>query len=111
VTGTFSEANALAVLLTTEGLLFAAFSFAITLARATDRVRTYPRLGFVVAGAAVGLLSLVALGVIFAWWRIFVFDGWQTGLAVQVIALIVLVAAVAQPALAIGLAIALRTDE
>jgi hypothetical protein len=111
LTETFSEANALAVLLTTEGLLFAAFSFAITLARATDRVRTYPRLGFVVAGAAVGLLSLVAVGVILAWWRIFVFDGWQTGLAMQMVALIILGAAIAQPVLAVGLSVALRADE
>ena len=70
--GQFTVANALSILLTTEGLLFAALSLAASLSAPDSRrgSRLKPTTAARLGKAAVALLSLVAFGAFVAWFEI-----------------------------------------
>ena len=107
----FTEVNALATLLTTEGLLFAALGLAANLSSVGDRrLRRLPVPGKVLGGAAIVVLAVVALGAVVAWGRIFLcdFPGSVDG---AIIAAALLIAIVAQPVLATLLGLGLRTHK
>jgi hypothetical protein len=104
---TFSDA--LAYLLTTETLLFAALGLAANLsAPGGRRVRRLPVRGELLGGAAVGALVVVALGAGAAWSEIFLCD-FPSDLSRILIAVALIVAIVVQPVLATLLGRGLRT--
>jgi hypothetical protein len=107
----FTLANALATLLTTESLLFAALALAANLSTPGGRsIRNLPVPGEALGAAAVAVLVLVAVGAVTAWGKIFLSD--LPGSADEiVICVALLVAIVAQPVLAILLALGLRTHD
>jgi hypothetical protein len=107
----FTSANALSTLLTTESLLFAAFSLAVSLSGPTNRVRAWLVPGSVLAGAAVAALAGVGAGGIIAWHDLFVEGGFSRDATERVIAIAILGAIVIQPLLALLLALGLRTRE
>ena len=71
--GDVALANALATLLTTESLLFAAFTLAVNLSAPSQRVRRWLIPGPVLVGVAIGALLFVAIGAGTAWFEIFGF--------------------------------------
>lgn len=105
----FTATNALTTLLTTESLLFAALGLAANLSSVGGpRIRKLPVSGEVLGGAAVLVLSLVAVGAVTAWSKIFLREftnEWDD----IVIAAALLLAIVAQPLLAVLLGLGLRT--
>ncbi len=106
---TFS--GALTALLTTESLLFAALNLAASLSTPGGRrIRRLPLPGRVIGGGAVGALILVAVGALAAWAELFLCD-FPTALSGILIAVALLVAIVAQPVLAVLLALGLRTAQ
>jgi hypothetical protein len=108
--GGFTVANALATLLTTESLLFAAFGVAANFATVGGRrVRRMPVSGEVLGGAAVLVLAVVAFGAGTAWVKIF--SPFPTAFYGVVIAIALLLAIVAQPVIAALLALGLRTQQ
>lgn len=105
----FTYTSALASLLTTEGLLFAALALAVNLSvPGGRRVRRLPVPGPVLGGVAVAVLGVVALGAAAAWGRIFLCD-FPSDPSGILIAVALIVAIVAQPVLAIVLGLGLRT--
>jgi hypothetical protein len=108
----FTNANALATLLTTEGLLFAALGLAANLSEAGKRrLPKLPVPGAILGGAAVAVLAVVALGAVAAWTRIFVCEGFPGSFTGAVIAGTLLLAIVAQPVLATLLGLGLRKQK
>ena len=109
--GGYTFVTALTNLLTVEGLLFASFSLAVSLSGPT---RWGIRRWFLgvegkhIAGTAVSVLALVAVGAGCAWWRIFVSAGFPTSVDGATIAIAIAVAIIAQPVLALFLAMGLR---
>src|ERR1700730_10650622 len=67
--------TALGTLLTTESLLFAAFSVALSLTDYSNRPRDWLIPGRTLVAIAVGLLFFVAVGSGTAWWQIFIDRG------------------------------------
>jgi sterol desaturase/sphingolipid hydroxylase (fatty acid hydroxylase superfamily) len=106
----FTDANALATLLTVEGLLFAAVSVALSLSNPGSRVRDTPIAPKTLGYLAATFLSLVAFGALMAWWTIFAVD-WPCGFRNSVIALTIGIAIVGQPAFAWAIALGLRTKK
>lgn len=107
-TSDLGPVDALSTLLTTESLLLAVVGVAVTLAT-PGQVRN-PRLPVrpgVLAGIAVGVLSLVGVGAVFAWGQIYL-GGALRPLPDLVIAVALLVAIVAEPVLAVLLALGIR---
>jgi hypothetical protein len=104
----FTLGNALAVLLTTESLLFAAFALAVNLSAPTGRVRGWAVPGPFLAGAAVVALAIVAAGAATAWHDIFLAEGLGDDMSRVVIAISVVTAIIVQPILALLLAMGLR---
>ena len=105
--GEFTATNGLALLLSTESLMFAAFALAANFA-APDarRVRNMPIPGWMIAVLAVSLLWVIAAGAVVAWCRLFVGVGlvgtdWLVALAI-------LAPIVGEPILASFLALGLR---
>jgi uncharacterized membrane protein len=109
--GEFTWADALASLLTTESLLFAAFTLAVNLSAPTPRVRRWLVPGRVLVAIAVVALTCVAFGAATAWFEIFVVGGFPRRFAERVIAGAVIAAIVIQPALAALLALGLRRPQ
>lgn len=107
----FTYTNALAALLTTEGLLFAALGLAANVSiPGGRRIRRLPVRGQILGGIAVGALVIVAIGAAAAWLKLFVCD-FPTELPGILIALALIVAIVVQPVLAILFGLGLRTAE
>jgi hypothetical protein len=104
----FTNANALATLLTTEGLLFAALGLAANFAEPGRRLRKLVVSGERLGAAAVITLTGVAVGAISAWIRIFISDGFPKSLTGALIAIAIALAIVAQPILATLLGLGLR---
>jgi len=105
----FTFANALATLLTTESLLFAALALAANLSTPGGRrIRDLPVSGEALGAASVAVLALVAVGAVTAWGNIFL-SPFPGRLDEIVICVSLLVAIVAQPVLATLLALGLRT--
>lgn len=109
--GEFTLANALATLLTTESLLFAAFALAVNLTAPSKRVRAWVVPPAWLAAFAVLGLSFVATGAGVAWHGIFVVGGWPSAFPEQVIAASIAAAIAVQPCLALGLVLGLRTED
>lgn len=106
----FTVANALATLLTTESLLFAAFGVAANFSTVGGRrLRKLLVPGEVLGGAAVLVLALVALGAVTAWSKVFLPE-FPNAFDDIVIAVALLLAIIAQPVLALLLALGLRTQ-
>jgi len=103
--GEFTDANALASLLTVESLLFAALSLAASLSVPGKRVPAVsPQvLGFLAAG----FLSIVAFGAAMAWWSIFAAD-WPNSFRSSAVAITLAIAILGQPVFAWGVAFGLR---
>jgi uncharacterized integral membrane protein len=99
---TYGAKDALTLLLTVEGLLFAALSIGVATARRElGQVRS--RVPFVISLTAVGVITLVAVGACSAWSHIYETHpgaAEATNLEVEGIALIA--AIVAQPVLALA---------
>jgi hypothetical protein len=106
----FTAANALATLLTTESLLFAALGLAATFSAVGGRrLRKLPVSGGALGGSAVLVLAIVAVGAVAAWSKIFLCP-FPRAMGDIVIAVALLLAIVAQPAIAVLLALGLRTQ-
>jgi hypothetical protein len=105
---TFTYANALATLLTTESLLFAAFTLAVNLSAPTQRARRWLVPAPVLVGIAVLALIVVAFGGATAWFEMFVVGGFTRIFAERVIAAAIVGAILVQPVLALLLALGLR---
>jgi hypothetical protein len=107
--GGFTVANALAALLTTESLLFAAFGIAVNFSTVGQRrIRKLPVSAQTLGAGCVIVLAGVAFGASVAWGKIFLspFPSAFYGVA---IAIALLLAIVAQPIIAALLALGLRT--
>lgn len=111
VGGEFTLANALGTLLTTESLLFAAFTLAVNLSAPTNRVRRWLIPGPLLVAVAIVALGAVAVGAATAWFEIFVVGGFPKQGAERIIAGAVVGAIVIQPLLAFLLAMGLRTPK
>jgi hypothetical protein len=102
---TFTKGNMLSALLTTEGLLFAALSISVSLSGSSTfgpkTIIPPTALAFVAAG----ILSVVAIAAGFAWVDLFAGDKWPAGSDARVEALALLFAIVAQPVIALVIAL------
>jgi hypothetical protein len=105
--GDFTDANALASLLTVESLLFAALSVAVTLSNPGSRPRDLRVQPVTLGYLAVGFLGLVAFGAFMAWWSIFATD-WPCSFRGSVIAGTLALAILGQPLFAWLIASGLR---
>jgi hypothetical protein len=105
--GQFTNANALASLLTVESLLFAALSLATSLSTPGTRVRDLPLPAPVLGLLAASFLTIVAFGAAMAWWSIFVVD-WPRDFRGNAVAIALATAIVGQPAFAWAAARGLR---
>jgi len=105
--GEFTDANALASLLTVESLLFAALSIAASLSVPASRVRALPLPAQVLGLLAAGFLSIVAFGAAMAWWSIFAVD-WPNSFRESTVAITLAIAILGQPVFAWGVACGLR---
>jgi hypothetical protein len=106
--GDFTVANALAILLTTESLLFSALALAYNVTAGGGRgVRNLPISAAKLGGVSVGVLMFVAAGAGAAWWEIFAcnFPSHVSGI---LIAIGIAVAIVAEPVLAVLFGLGLR---
>lgn len=103
-----TPAVALAVLLSTESLLFAAFQFAVNLSDGGPRVRNWVISGPWLATIAVVALAVVAVGAGAAWFDLFLDAGFPTRIADQLVAGALATAIAIQPLLALFLALGLR---
>jgi hypothetical protein len=105
--GGFKMSDALLSLLTVETLLFAALGIAASFAAGEgSRVRNMPVSGEVLGGAAVFVLALVALGAVMAWGNVFL--PFPHPADRIIIAGSLLLAIIAQPVIAVLLAVGLR---
>ena len=104
-----SNGDLLTLLLSVEGFMFAAITLAVTLnAPDPKRQRKYPKLKVeALLLGAVGTLSFVGVGALSAWSLIFT-GGAYRGHAEAVGALALLLGVVAQPVIALLLALAAR---
>lgn len=105
----FPTTTALTTLLTMEGLLFAALGLAATFSSVGGRrLRKLPVSVEVLGAAAISVLTMVAIGALTAWSKIFLRTfpyEWHD----IVIAFTLLVAILAQPLIAVLLGLGLRT--
>lgn len=100
--------NALAILLTTESLLFAALALAYNVTAGGGRgIRNLPISAAKLGGLSVGVLVFVAAGAGAAWWEIFACD-FPSRLSGIMIAIGIAVAIVAEPVLAVLFGLGLR---
>lgn len=106
----FTDANALAVLLTAEGLLFAALSVSVSLSNVGNRPRKMDMSPYAMGIVAATVIAVIAFGAFAAWWEIFVPD-WPSGRGRSVFAVAILVAIVAQPAMTVLIARSLRVKK
>src|SRR3954454_17299579 len=105
----FTLTNALASLLTTESLLFAALGLAANLSTPGGRrIRRLPVSAHLLGRGAVGAFIVIAAGAAAAWLQIFLSD-FPSRPADVVIAVSLIVAIVIQPVLAVVLGLGLRT--
>jgi hypothetical protein len=106
----FTHANALAVLLTTEALVFTAISVSLTFSNVSHHVPNLPlkphQLGYVAAVLIGGL----AVGALTAWWSVFA-SPWSCHFTKVVEGLAILLGIVAQPLMAWALARGLRARQ
>ncbi len=105
--GDFTDANALASLLTVEGLLFAALSLAASLSTPGSRVRSLPVKAHHLGYIAAGFLTVVAVGAGAAWWTLFALD-WPGTFRGDAVAIALAAAIIGQPALSWAAALGLR---
>lgn len=111
IPGEFTPATALAILLTTESLLFAAFTLAVNLSAPTQRVRRWLIPGRALVGLAIAALAGVAVGSGTAWFEIFVVGGFPGDTSARIIAVALIGAIGVQPLLAFLLAMGLRSPK
>lgn len=106
--GGFSAAESLTTLLTTESLLFAAFSAGVVLTAPTTRPkRITPKNANLLAFGCVGVLAAVAVAAALAWWQVFG-DNW-TGASMRTLeALGIAIGIAAQPIVALIVALGSR---
>lgn len=97
--GGLSPSDALATLLTVEGLLFAAFSVSISLADPAPRARAH-NWGRPIAWWTVAAISAVAVGGAFAWRDLYIEPGFPHAFSSVVIALVIAIAIPAQAVIA-----------
>ena len=103
--------DSLMTLLTVESLLLAVVSMAITMAApGGPRVANFPIPAPVLAGSSVAVLALVATGSTAAWAQLYVGGSWRPFPDI-VIAATLLVAILAEPLLALALALGMRTED
>lgn len=96
----FTPEEALGTLLTAEGLLLAALSIVLALAAPSGRrVLDLPVRATTVASLAVGLLVVMAFGATLAWGKIY-WSSFPADFPGRIIAIVILVAVLAQPVLA-----------
>jgi hypothetical protein len=102
--------DALTILLTAESLLLAALGLAIV--AAVPNGRRIPRLPlppFAIGLIAVGAILVTAIGSGAAWWQLFITQGTR-GVAQVLIAGSILVTIIAEPVIALLLAMGMRKD-
>jgi hypothetical protein len=95
----------LSILLTTESLLFAGLTVAITLAGATPFGRQIAVLPVALACAATLILGVVAAAAVLSWTDLFAGSNWPKGHSRRVEAIALLSAIVTQPAIALSIAV------
>lgn len=101
----FTKAGLLSALLTTEGLLFAALSISVSLSgSSTFGPKTIVR-PVTLAFMAAGVLAVVATAAALTWTDLFVGDRWPGGWNSRLEALALIFAIVAQPLIALVLAV------
>jgi hypothetical protein len=104
----FTAAQSLTLLLTTESLLFAALSISVTLSSPTLGGRGITRRDvFRLAAAVVTVLGFIAIAAGFAWWQIFG-DNWPTGWLSRIEGIGIAVGIVAELGIAIVITKAVR---
>lgn len=111
MTSGLTSTSALSMMLTTESLLFAAFSVASGLAdRSGRRVRRFAVRPEILGAGAVVMLVIVAAGAAAAWTDVFLSD-FPSDPSQVVVAVALAVAILAQPLLAVLLGLSLRTRQ
>jgi protein-S-isoprenylcysteine O-methyltransferase Ste14 len=104
-------AQALPLLLTTEGFLLAVISLATALgAPGRRRVARTPMSPAAIAGLAAGLAVVVSVGALTIWIAMFTGDDWMPFPSI-VMAGAILAAIVAQPVIAVMMAMGLRSGD
>jgi hypothetical protein len=101
----FTRESLMTALLTAEGLIFAAMSFSVGLT-ATDAFGSKTAVSpGALAYVATFVLAVIAVGAVLAWTDVLAGDQWPSGANGQIEALVLLFAILAQPILALVVAI------
>jgi hypothetical protein len=98
------------VLLTVESLLLATLGLAVGLAEPGRRARSLVIQASTLGQIAAGFLSLIAVGAIFAWGRIFLED-WPCSFSGSAIAMTIGLAILGQPVFAWVIALGMRAKD
>lgn len=104
-TSGLSKSGVLSLLLTTESLLFAALTVAVTLSATSMFGQSTWGPPWVLAFIATVVLAVVASGAVLAWTDLFLARNWPNGSNARLEALALLVAIVGQPLVALVIAI------
>ncbi|MCU1497838.1 MAG: hypothetical protein JWM47_1791 [Acidimicrobiales bacterium] len=108
--GPLSADSALGTLLAAESLLYAAFSVAASARSSTGKVLTFPQLGTKVNVIAVSALFLIALGAATAWFDLYIEPGFPQDGSERTIGLVLAIAVLIQPILALLSVLAVSTE-
>jgi hypothetical protein len=107
-----SYGDSLTLLLTVESLLLAVLGLAVTLGTPDGkRVRRLPVSAGWIAAVTVAAICLAGLGSMGAWYEIFVRPGYPRGTPGQLVAWALFLTILIEPALALLLALGMRTAE
>ncbi len=105
VTTGLTKSGILSLLLTTESLLFAALAVAVTLSGSSVFGASTWGPPWVLAFIATAVLGVVAAAAVLAWTDLFLAHNWPTGWNSRIEALALLFAIVAQPLVALVVAV------